>query len=204
METGGVTVNEGVIGWDARENLQRLPSIVYWGGLGTFDFRRFPGSNGDYHRSLDSFYQQFNDRPMREAGVDVSDRAPANWSPSLPPPPDDLWDTTTFAITRTEAEFFREQMARSCPDSLLTHLIMGSLDENEAQFPWDHPDAIDLPDPLTSNLDHAELFSLAIHGAALTYNLLLARSALERGMTGRSYDELGPSMRKGCQLGPMK
>lgn len=48
--------NKGVIGQDAKERLQRLPSSVYWSGLGSWGIRLFPGSRAEYHRSLDTFF----------------------------------------------------------------------------------------------------------------------------------------------------
>ncbi|HMS71964.1 MAG TPA: DUF6361 family protein, partial [Baekduia sp.] len=41
---------EGVIGQDARKNLKRLPSEVYWSGLKRWGIRLFPGSREQYHR----------------------------------------------------------------------------------------------------------------------------------------------------------
>ena len=48
--------DEGVIGFTARETLKRLPSNIYWQGLGLWRIRRFSGGQDSYHRSLDRFY----------------------------------------------------------------------------------------------------------------------------------------------------
>jgi len=42
----------GVIGIQARDRIKRLPSSVYWAGMGVWRIRRFPGSLEDYHRLL--------------------------------------------------------------------------------------------------------------------------------------------------------
>ena len=48
---------DGVIGKDAKKNLQRLPSSIYWQGLEAWGIRLSPYSISDYHRSLDAFYR---------------------------------------------------------------------------------------------------------------------------------------------------
>ena len=47
---------DGVIGSEAGKALKRLPSNIYWSGLGTWGIRLFQGSQDDYHRHLDAFY----------------------------------------------------------------------------------------------------------------------------------------------------
>src|SRR5690606_18392309 len=43
----------GILGKLAGASLKRLPSSVYWLGLGAWKIRQFVGSQDDYHRSLD-------------------------------------------------------------------------------------------------------------------------------------------------------
>jgi hypothetical protein len=43
---------EGVIGSDAKKNLKRLPSKVYWTGLGSWNMRLFERSQEQHHRFL--------------------------------------------------------------------------------------------------------------------------------------------------------
>ena len=47
--------SDGVFGKRSRRNLKRLPSSVYWQGLSTWGIRLFPGSQAQYHRSLDGY-----------------------------------------------------------------------------------------------------------------------------------------------------
>ena len=56
LEESGET--DGVIGLVAKEKLQRLPSNIYWQGLHQWGIRTFSGSQDEYHRSLDLFYQR--------------------------------------------------------------------------------------------------------------------------------------------------
>ena len=73
----------GIIGRQAREAVQRLPSSVYWSGLGTYGLRQFHGSIEDYHRSLNGFHRRLQ-RHQRGEGDELHERLPTNWHPSLP------------------------------------------------------------------------------------------------------------------------
>jgi hypothetical protein len=80
-------------------DLQRFPSSIYWAGLGTWNIRRFTGSQNEYHDSLDVYYQLQQEKEDR-----VADMPPPNWDPTLPDPPDDLPDTASFDLRREDAE----------------------------------------------------------------------------------------------------
>jgi len=47
----------GVFGRQAGGDLKRLPSMVYWAGLGAWGIRRFDLSQDDYHRSIGQIYR---------------------------------------------------------------------------------------------------------------------------------------------------
>src|SRR5690242_7217552 len=49
LKKGGET--DGIIGTLAEDRLARLPSSIYWAGLGRLRIRRFPGSQEQYHRA---------------------------------------------------------------------------------------------------------------------------------------------------------
>ncbi len=51
---------DGLIGTDAREDLQRFPSSIYWLGLGKWGLRIFDGSQYQYQKSVDLFYQSLS------------------------------------------------------------------------------------------------------------------------------------------------
>src|SRR5271168_3718297 len=52
----------GVFGKRAGGDLQRLPSSVYWAGLGIWQIRRFKGSQEEYQAEIDGVYQQRSNR----------------------------------------------------------------------------------------------------------------------------------------------
>ena len=51
-------------------------------------------------------------------------------------------------------------------------------------FPWHHPQVGECTSHVKAQLQHAELFSLVMHGAALLYNLMLAEKRASSGNDG--------------------
>lgn len=187
LKASGATGGQGVIGYDAGYNLQRLPSTVYWHGLGTFGIRRFSGSVADYHRSLDGYKRRLQEFRSEEGGArgdgeELADRFQPNWDPLLPGPPDDLWSETTLDLHQVEAEYLAERIRFTQPRSLQAHLLdhrQYPLDAIHA--PWDHP-AIDmLPAKTRGWLEHARMFSDVMLGAPLVFNMMLGERAQARG-----------------------
>ena len=64
---------EDVFGSQAGSGLKRLPSSVYWAGLGTWGIRRYPGSQNDYHRAVDLLYSRRVQRRRRDDDDDDDD-----------------------------------------------------------------------------------------------------------------------------------
>lgn len=164
---------DGVIGRDARDKLQRLPSSVYWTGLSSWGIKLFDGSQEQYHRSLDTFYRR--QRYMRQADDDdVFAPVIANWDPGLPAPPDDFLDHTSLELTWEEATYLKDKIQINHHSSLLAQLV----DQDElldGNFLWQLPWIGHLPQQLRTLITHAHNFSESIHGAFILYNLLLAR-----------------------------
>ncbi len=196
LENGGES--SGVIGIVARADLKRLASSVYWHGLGVLGIRLIHGSTEDYYRSLDSFYRMNKTAPISESG-EVLQQAPRNWHGGLPDAPDDLLESATMDLTRAEADYLRDRMRISIPNSMLSHVVDLGI-ETAVNFPWLYPAADDLPDHIQEWLRNAWNFSEAIHGASLLYNLMLAKKS-ERDdlITHYDYmlDEWSSEMRQG-------
>jgi hypothetical protein len=176
LKKGGVGANAGLIGIDAGDALQRLPSAIYWYGLGRWGIRLFPGSTDRYHASLDAHYREERAAKTSDGG-ELINPARRNWLPSIPPRPQGFLDTTTFDLTATEADFLIERVRRSAPDSLLAACLTPQVTRKaSAKAPWDlGTDA--LPKRLRDDIEHARLFSLVMEGAALLYNRLLAEAS---------------------------
>ena len=169
LKNGGETI--GIIGRDAGVRLQRLPSSVYWVGLGAWGIRQFPGSRETYYEALPTICHR---RPRSEVETEgFEDHQSGGWHPGLPPAPTDLLETATFKLTGDEAQFIRDQLVDSAPNSLLTWLARQA-DNGQCASIWQHPALGDFPEVARRLVEHAEIFSGVIHGASLLYNLQLA------------------------------
>lgn len=164
----------GVIGYRAGLQVQRLPASVYWYGLRRWGILRFNGTEEDYQRYLDAFYERQEGTVIADGG-ESPDVVPGNWDAHLPRPPEDWPSDATFMLTRTEAEYLYQRIAATAPHSLLAHILTtGQVIEDQPRFPWDVTYKTSLPQSLATQLLHARNFSEVMHGAALLYNLLLA------------------------------
>lgn len=165
---------EGTIGKRAGPSLKRLPSNIYWQGLGRWGIRIFPGSPGEYHRSVDNFYAYSRQNQRNDDGEPLSGRTTKNWHNALPPKPVGFPKEATFSLTKEEALYLRERIMSRAPGTLLAFLIDQGQPFERVAFPWEHCLAVDFPFHNREQLEHARNFSETIHGAALLYNLMLA------------------------------
>lgn len=180
LATGGE--KEGVIGIQAKASLKRLPSNIYWYGLGAWGIRLFPGSQEDYHQAFDGQYRRSR-RPHRNDDGDVIESQTFdNWHRGLPPAPSGFLENASFSLTYAEAEYLNERIMTQHSESMLAFLIRSRQTLPTVSFIWEHPQVADMPVALQQQLRHAQNFSEAIHGAALLYNLMLAeqKQATER------------------------
>ena len=164
----------GIFGVDAGRELKRLPSEVYWSGLGEWRLRRFPGSIGGYFRSADRIYKLRIQRRDHEDDDETTNSEAVTWHPRLPVPPEGFPEKLSFSLTREEAEFLRDSIVTNCGESFLGWLARegGAVD---AEGPWEHLDLARFPATVTELLEHARLFSDVMLGAAILYNLALAQ-----------------------------
>jgi hypothetical protein len=167
---------EGVIGITAREDLQRLPSNIYWLGLGAWGIRGCNGSQEHYHRSLDRYYRAVAATPDSDDGEAIEHRA-CTWHTGIPDPPEDFPQKASFRLRRNEAGYLRDRIMTRVPNSLLAFLVDKGNPGDEADFPWKHPRFGQFPVPIREQLAHARNFSESSHGAALLSNLMLAQRA---------------------------
>ena len=164
----------GTIGIESRKVLQRMPSSIYWAGLGRLGIRIFPGFQSQYYRSLDDFHRRV--RQLRELPSDPGNRIeePVNWHPHIPDAPDGFPDGVSLALTTDEAEYLRDRIRATDPGSLLAHLVELKRRWKSVTFSWEHPRLAEFPELLSIEVNHARMFSEVLHGAALLYNLMLA------------------------------
>ncbi|MFW5856203.1 MAG: DUF6361 family protein [Bacillota bacterium] len=149
---------DGIIGSDAKDKLQRLPSAIYWTGMEQWGIRLFPGSRDQYHRSLRKDYYRSNER---------------NWDPGLPEPPENIMDYTELRLRREDAEYLVDRISCSQNGTLL-YFLVNEGEGIEADYFWQLPIVKNLPDTLQNNIQHARNFTETIYGANLLYNYLLS------------------------------
>jgi Family of unknown function (DUF6361) len=184
----GSNDNDGVIGIQAGKNLQRLPGNVYWQGLGQWGIRIFPGSQDQYHRSLASFYARAANTQRDDDGEPVEGQVSRNWHAGLPAPPREFSNGLSLSLSGEEAEYLRERILTRAPGTLLSFLVDRGAKAERTAFPWHHPQLAELPARIREQVEHARNFSELMWGAALLYNLMLARLS-ERSELIQRYEQ---------------
>lgn len=171
----------GIFGKTSRDALKRLPSSVYWAGLGHWGIRLLSYSQDEYYRRIDQIYRRQDEQRRlekearnREDDVDGTPLPGAlMWHPRLPDPPADFPVQASFALTAEEAEFLLDSLQRHHAESLLAFLAR-HCKPSDVTAPWQHPDWASFQPDHQVLLKHARIFSDVMHGAALLYNILLA------------------------------
>ena len=170
---------EGLIGRIAGAAIQNLPSTIYWNSLRRFDILRDDGSPTQIG-SRGPLARRLNDT------TEFVEHSDAVWDPSMPGPPEKFFELTScdFSLTREEATWLAERICQAAPDTLLQFLAARSTWRREfAGFAWDDADVDAAPEQVREAVDEARRFAVAMHGAALLYNILLAERAEELGLS---------------------
>ncbi|WP_329108586.1 DUF6361 family protein [Micromonospora sp. NBC_01699] len=177
--------NQGVIGYRARRNLARMPSSVYWHGLGAWGVRTRPEVTLAQYANL-ATRPGGADRTIRDDGGDVLGGSPPFWDPGLPEPPAEFPGTgLTMGLTEPEAHYLRDRLrstrmpgAHPAGDpSMLACLAEGAASWQDSEDPWSDERTDSLPEAVARVLTHARHFSEIVFGAQLLYNVLLAERA---------------------------
>jgi len=169
----------GVFGRVAGRFLKRLPSSVYWNGLGVWGIRQIACSQDEYHRHVDEVYRRREASRGRYEKDDYPESETEIWHPRLPEPPSDFSNSIedlSFGLEADEASFLLDRLLKSQKKSLLTHLAL-NCEPVDCEYPWGHPDSDSFSLVHKDLLRYAEFFSIIMHGAAFLYNLMLAEQA---------------------------
>lgn len=177
----------GIIGGESRENVKRLASSAYWGGLGRFNIRLVPATRSQLLSTIERRHRRRGRALQDDEGRQLDNPSTA-WHPSLPPPPADLYETANFTLRPAEADYLRDRLRQAAPGTALAYLL--SQPYADAEQVWEHPALVDAPPRVGETVQHARLFSEVIQGAPLLYNLLLARASQDlRSDGGQLVDE---------------
>ena len=153
-----------------------------------FDTVRYQYRNTQY----DDFYYQHNREARASDRDDVSlDSLLLNWDPNLPEKPPTFPYEADFKLSKQEAEYLKERLQLSCPDSLLTYLVQETKSVGTSRFPWLLPHVTKLPQSLKTLVFHAQNFSETLWGAMLLYNYLLSKQAGMDELVAQYETEIG-------------
>lgn len=180
----------GVFGAQSKGDLKRLPSAVYWAGLRTWGIRVFDGSQSDYFRSAPALALRQAVPRRKDDGDADHNAALTTWHLGLPAAPEGFPTKLSLKIQPDEARYLRDRIATSCPDSLLSWLVLHGTSD-DCREPWLHHQFCSFPRPARDLLEHGRLLSDVVEGAAWLYNVCLADK--------RQDEALGQSHREGLE-----
>lgn len=164
--------SDGTIGIQSKKDLQRLPSAIYWAGLGVLGFRLYPGSRDQYHKAL----SRRTERESKDDSQDILLDAPirGDWHPHIPQAPKRFPEGASLRLRRSEAHFFAGQLEMHARGSLLHFLVANNVDTSAAGFAWELPCIRDMNEDLQRWLQDAQCYSELMQGAQLLYGVMLA------------------------------
>lgn len=158
---------DGLIGRLAGKRIKLLPSALYWGSLRTFGIL-LNDKGPEALSATTARSDEADELAVRHLG---------DWDPTMPSSPDGFPGSVPggLDLTPAEAAWLRERVVASVPGTLMGHLMQvpQQLDV-DSTGPWDDHAVLTAPEPILRVVRHAELFSLAVEGASLLYNLLIA------------------------------
>ena len=171
--------SSGLIGGVVGEQIQNLPSTIYWNSRRRFGILRHDGTPAQI-----AGLRQVS-RPLDDA-TEFVEQSDVVWDPSMPKPPEDFFALTScdFALTRDEATWLAERISQAALDTLLEFLVgKGNRRPDVTQFAWDDNEVNTATGQVRDAVNEARRFAVATHGATLLYNLLLAERAEELGLS---------------------
>jgi hypothetical protein len=164
----------GLIGREAGVKLKTLPSAIYWGGLTRFGILRRAAT-------VQQLASGWTPSADEQALTELADRWSPTWHPNLPEPPPRFFEMSgcDFQLTEEEAAWLAERILDSAAGTVLAHLVSQRVRPSvNSGAPWEDDAVLSAAPAQRRAVDEAYRFSAAMHGAALLYNLLLARRAV--------------------------
>ena len=112
--------NQGVIGYTAGRDLKRMPSEIYWGGLGAWGIRRLDLSRAEYGKQASTLGRL---RHEHDDDGNATRRAVSMWAAIPPPPEDFLQGDITFELRPEEAQVLADCIRRRHPRHAVGRLV---------------------------------------------------------------------------------
>lgn len=171
-DTGDV---DGLIGRLAGPAVKVLPSTIYWSGLIRYGIL-----------ARDTAPDQLTVPVAGTEADELAVRVAGDWNPTLPAAPAGFpgHGAVGLELLPEEAVWLAEQITRTAGGTLFAHLLTAApMPDPKSPAPWDDSACATAPVPIDGQLLHARLFSLAMHGAALLYNLLIGERYEAAGHT---------------------
>src|SRR5262249_30455103 len=118
--------------------VMRLPSSIYWNGLGILGIRRLPIALSDYYGWLDDTHRPTH-ASIDDDGMPLAGHASTIWE-TLPPAPNGFIDGAEFRLTRGESCFLQERAEAANPHriTLLGLLFAHGRTNYRSDFPWNY------------------------------------------------------------------
>ena len=166
---------QGVIGYQARRNLKRMPSDIYWGALWDWGLLKLPLGLGQYAQRATALGGH---QAARDDDGNATDETHSTWAALPPPPKDFLHAKIDFELRRDEARALVDNIRRKEPPTLLSSLCANPGIVAGCTYPWDVLERdVRLPEQVAEVLHHARCFSELTTGPQHAYNILVARRA---------------------------
>ncbi|MEO7690929.1 MAG: DUF6361 family protein [Sphingomonas sp.] len=180
-------VGQHVIGIESREDLERMPSDIYWTGLRVLGLLREPGGRRRWARTVLERRHRMRDVPPVEGGA--VPRADIGFDLSRPHmPPNFPQKGVTFQLERDERDFLRHRLSDACIDGPrqchqynLFGTFSGHRKETDVTRAWDHPRVEKLKPAAHDLLMLGRAFSTVMYGAVILYNFRVADLIVSNG-----------------------
>jgi hypothetical protein len=178
---------DGLLGKEARGELKRLPSSIYWSGLRRLGIFCDGSSLSEYLHEIRDIrhHGRQRARDALEVSVEPGRATATSWDLGLPEDEPNFLKTSHFGLTSPQASYLREKtLAMATPSGracLLQWLLENApvASTQALRSPWDllgEPAAGRLPAPLRNDLVHARNFSACVQGLTTLYYAFLGQA----------------------------
>lgn len=181
---------EGVIGIQSQEDLERMPSEIYWNGLAVLGMRRTHGGRLRWARQISAARETARKSAPSEDGVGGAPETGFDMARPAPPAGFPSMKGLNFALDADEASFLRSRLGDACVDPTgrgHEYNLFGPFSayrrKTLASDAWDHPRASRLRPAAGDLLMLGAAFSRLMHGAVILYNLRVAELMVADGHT---------------------